>query len=298
MNEQLNNKTKSPPNHKRFLFAISMIIIMILIIIIFFLKNYQVITVKKDGTGDYSIIQEAINFAKQIPDKKIIIKIHPGEYKEHLILNGERISLLGTNRDTCIIRDDSGDYVKAPLTASGNANISNLTFLSTHNDKIAYAIPSYAVHLDSPGAGTMTFKNCKMVSMQNSAVGIGTQQDQTLIFDHCEIRKNSSYAGGAFYCHNSSFSNVTNQHIIVKNCHITTNIGSALKIDDANTFNNGNNSPMDIAFYNNTLSSDQLDEDTDVVCFRDAPLNDGISGQIKLVKDSHGNNIKELNAKP
>lgn len=255
----------------------------------------NVIKVSKDDSRDYHTIQDAI-IAAQGMGHKVSIEIYPGVYKEHLELVGKNISLIGINKDTCIIRDDSGDYTKAPLSISGDANISNLTFISSHDDGTEYAIPSYAVHCDSPGAGTTTFFNCKMVSYQNSAVGIGLQQDQTIVFDTCELRKISNYNSGSLYVHNSQFNNITNQHLIVKNCNITTDLGLAMKVDDANTYIKGTNSPMDIAFYNNNFSSDELGK-VKIIWFRDTPLNGGISGQIKLAKDSSGNNIASLNAK-
>jgi len=256
--------------------------------------NVNNITIGKTGCV-YSSIQEAIN---KVPNCAVTLIINPGTYYEHLKSIGKNISMQGTNKDTCIVRDDSGDYHNAPLTISGSGKISNLTFISTHN-KADYKIPSYAVHCDANGAGTLIFSNCKLVSYQNSAVGIGLHQNQTLIFDNCEFRKissyNANYNSGAFYCHNAQNSNVTNQHLIVKNSKITTNMGFALRIDDANTYSNGINSVMDIAFYNNTLSSDKKGESDNLINFRNKPLNGGISGQIKLVKDSSGNNVSSLN---
>lgn len=249
------------------------------------------VTVGKSGCA-YSSIQQAIN---SVPDCLITLVIHPGIYNEHVVLIGKNISLQGINKDTCIIQDNSGDYYNAPLSASGNGKISNLTFISTHNNA-NYTIPSYALHCDYAGTGTLTFTNCSFTSYQNSAVGIGMHQSQTIIFDDCDIRKNDSYNGGAFYCHNDVGNNVTDQHLIIKNSHITTNIGVAIRVDDASIFNYNKNSQMDIAFYNNTLSSDQKGISNNIVYFRDKPINDGISGQIELTKDSSGNNVSCLNA--
>jgi len=228
-----------------------------------------------------------------VPGCLITLVIYPGNYNEHVVLIGRNISLQGINKDTCIIQDDSGSYYNAPLSASGNGKISNLTFISAHN-KSNYKIPGYALHCDYAGAGTLTFTNCSFTSYQNSAVGIGMHQSQTLIFENCDIRKNANYDGGAFYCHNDGGNNVNNQHLIVKDCHITTTIGFALRVDDASTFNHNKNSQMDIAFYNNTLYSDQKGI-LDIINFRDKSLNGGISGQIQLVKGSSGNNVDCLN---
>ena len=156
-----------------------------------------------------------------------------------------------------------------------------------------YDIPSYAVHADNSGAGTMHFRNCKMVSFQNSAVGVGLHQDQTFILDNCELHKESDYEGGSLYAHNSQVNDVTNQKLIVKNCNITTSVGYAVKIDDANTYNGGANSQMEMSFYNNVCYSGTLGK-TNAIWFRDAPINGGVSGQIMLKEDSFGNNVAEL----
>jgi len=236
----------------------------------------------------YSSIQQAIN---SVPNCLITLVIYPGTYNEHLVLIQRNISLQGTNKDTCIIQDDSGNYYNAPLTSSGNGQISNLSFISTHN-KANYTIPSYALHCDAYGAGTMKFSNCKFLSYQNSAVGIGMRQDQTIIFDNCEIENISNYGAG-FYCHNAQFQNVTNQHLILENCNITTNSNTSMSVEDANIFYHNTNSQMDMAFINNTFNASV--KGNSIISFRDKPLNGGICGQIKLTKDSSGNNVSVLN---
>ena len=252
------------------------------------------LVVGKSG-GDYASIQDAIDNAYDTPSNPVTIIIKPGVYHEYIISVGRNISLVGVDKETCIIRNDSGDYYKAPLKISGNGYVSNLTFLATHDDNIKCKIPSYAVQCDSEGAGKLTFYNCKLVSNQNSAVGIGMHQDQTIIFDKCEFIKNSIYGCGSFYCHNDVTSNITNQHLVIKDCHITTSSGVAMRIDDANMYNGGTNSSMDISFYNNILHSEEKEE-LNVVYFRDISINGGICGQIKLNADSFGNNVSSLNA--
>jgi hypothetical protein len=238
----------------------------------------------------YSSIQDAIN---NVPNCAITLVIQPGTYYEHITSIGKNISMQGTNKTTCIVRDDSGNYFNAPLTISGNGNISNLTFISTH-DKSNYGVPSYAMHSDSNGSGTLTFTNCNFTSYQNSAVGIGMHQSQTIIFDSCQFTKDASFDAshnsGAFYCHNAVASNTTNQHLIIKNSQMTTNLGIVMRIDDANTIYGGKNSQMDIGLYNNTLTSAERGKSNIINVYND-PINVGVCGQIRLVKDSSINGI-------
>ena len=257
-------------------------------------RDYDNFVIVGKNDADFSTVQAALDSTSG----DITIRLLQGTYREHLNIfaTDRKVSILGADAENTIIRDDSGDYYKCPLNASGNIYVENVTFLSTHDDGTAYDIPAYAVHLDKlGGAGTATFRNCKMISHQNSGVGIGTRQDQTIILDNCEIIKLSDRDGGALYIHNAQASNVTNQKVITKNCIISTDIGFAVKVDDANTFNNGTNSPMDIGFYFNVLHSGTKAKN-DRVWYRDAPVNGGVSGQIKLLPNSFGNNEDKLNA--
>ena len=243
--------------------------------------------------GDYPNIDEAL--ADTTGD--ICIIVLQGTYigTTNIIAANRKVSIIGVDRDNCIIKSTNGGYYYPPLNCSGNISVQNLTFISNNESGAVYDIPSYAVHIDNAGEGTASFKNCKMVSYQNSAIGIGLHQNQTIILDNCELRKESPYDGGALYAHNSQASNVTNQKLIVKNCHITTSHGFAVKIDDANTYNGGVNSPMEMAYYHNICFSDNLHKDS-VVWFRDSPINGGVSGQITLKNDSFGNNVPQLNS--
>jgi len=73
------------------------------------------IIVAKFG-GDYSTIQEALDSANDSALNPVVIRIMPGTYYEVLrIYKGRYISLVGVDKRTCIIRNDSGDYYKAPL---------------------------------------------------------------------------------------------------------------------------------------------------------------------------------------
>lgn len=253
-------------------------------------KNY--VTVGKTN-ADFTSIKDALDSTTS----DIAIKLLQGIYLESLNIfaTTRKVSIIGVDRDNCIIQNNSGDYYKAPLNCSGNIYVENVSFIATHTDVTTYAIPAYAVHADSNGAGTMHFKNCKMVSYQNSAVGIGLHQDQTFILDNCELIKISDRDGGSLYAHNAQASNVTNQKLIVKNCIIKTDFGFVIKIDDANTYNDGINSQMAITFYFNVVHSETMPKDQRV-WYRDASINGGVSGQITLTDDSFGNNENKMNA--
>jgi len=64
------------------------------------------LTVAKDGTGDYTSIQAAINDAKAFPDEPITIVIRPGIYEEKVRVYpwNTRLTLEGADAATTIIR--------------------------------------------------------------------------------------------------------------------------------------------------------------------------------------------------
>jgi len=204
---------------------------------------------------DFNTIQSAIDFARVYAPRKVTLLLKDSQYEEALQLVGNtNISMIGENQT--VIINKTGDYYTPPMNYSGEGYFENITFINNHDTSATYTIPGYALHCDSPGAGTTKFKNCTFISKQNSSVGIGMQQDQTLIFENCEFYKQdtgSPYNGGSLYCHNDQFSNVINQHLIIKNCYISSDLGLAMKIDDANTCTGGTDSPMDISFQNNIL---------------------------------------------
>lgn len=249
------------------------------------------IIVDINGKGHFTSIQEAVDNTTG----DIAILVMEGTYHESLKIHAttRKISIRGTSKYQCIVRDDSGDYYKARLDCNGNLTIENISFLATAEDGTPYTLPAYAVHIDHlGGAGITHFKSCVMTSYVNAAVGIGLRQDQTVILEDCVLRKNAERETGSLYAHNAQASDVTNQH---KHCDITTSHGFVAKIDDANVYNGGTNSQTDMLFVGNNFYSDTKGRNNPI-WFRDAPVNGGISGQIKLLTEYYGNIISVLNA--
>ena len=50
------------------------------------LDNKLALTVAQDGSGDFKTIQEAVNNVKDNSEKRVVITIKPGFYKEKLII--------------------------------------------------------------------------------------------------------------------------------------------------------------------------------------------------------------------
>lgn len=260
-------------------------------------KPTRVITVAKQG-GDYTTISEAVLNANASASRPVTILVYPGVYKESVSIGGGKyISIVGVNKQTCILREDTGVYATAPLEISAPCYVANMTIISTHDDDSVTPINdlySYAVHCDFLGAGVAEFFNCILISNQHAAIGIGLSQDQTVKLVNCELYSytptDSSYKNnGALYCHSRSVVGVTNQKLILINCIIKSEYSFATYFYDA-----GSGAGMTVSLYNNMFYSNELGK-TNIVNI--TPKTTGnLSGAINLTADSYGNNIDILNA--
>lgn len=271
------------------------------------LETRRNIYVSNTKNADYTTITEAINDCKLASkNHQYNIIIDDGVYFESLNLyDVNNINLIGVNKNTCIIKNANANYYKAPLSTNGAGYFANLSFISTSEQDEDADLTSYAMHYEGGSAGGICeFHNCYFYSDNNSAVGIGMRKNETLIFNQCEISKADTkpYPAGAFYCHSSQFNGHSNQHIIVKDCIITSQSGAFLSIDDSNTIGGigemGNTGgEMDITFINNNFYSGTLGKSDDGVGLRGAsPMNDNcIVGSVVLHPRSFGNNVELLN---
>jgi hypothetical protein len=262
----------------------------------------NVIIVAKSG-GDYDKIGAAVAAVSGTPTTILLM---PGTYKEVLRINGKPISIVGINKKTCIIRDDSGAYANAPVNMGGGNHLFNLTIIATH-DELPEGFtgePSYAVHHDFAGEGESTISNCILKSYQSAAVGIGTQPNQQLTIENCDILTDTtgvtytSNTRPALLFHPYVYTGL-HQKLIVQNCRIHCNYSRVLSIIDSNNNgypgSTGDNRDTTITFYNNMFWSDSAGK-TNVIYKPQGPLEAGrFEGYITLTTDSYGNNLTELN---
>jgi len=142
------------------------------------------LTVAKDGTGNYTSIQDAINAAPAGTGRTTIF-IKKGVYHEKVFLGANNssinkaISLIGENPDSVIISwDDYNGLVKPYYTGTsnityGNAQsatltvnttgefyMENITVKNTYTSKQAVAVFNYS--------DRQTFKNCRIVGFQDT----------------------------------------------------------------------------------------------------------------------------------
>ncbi len=201
-------------------------------------------TVAKDGSGDFTSIQEAINATKAFPDKPVIIHIKKGEYKEKVRVYSwnTKLTLRGEDRDETIITyDDYFDKIDLgrnstfhTYTMKVEANdftAENLTIINS-SGPVGQAV---ALHVEGDRS---RFLNCKIKGHQDTlyAAGEGSRQyykncfiegttdfifgEGIAVFDSCTIHSLSdSYITAASTPQNESFG------FVFLNCKLTAKDG-------------------------------------------------------------------------
>jgi len=172
------------------------------------LDNKLALTVAQDGSGDFKTIQEAVNNVKDNSEKRVVITIKPGIYKEKLEIPVSKtfITLKGTDRNKTIISFD--DYSGKPLrerdssgkTAFGtgtsysflikgnDCTIENLTVENTAG-RVGQAV---ALHIKSD---RVIVKNCNLLGNQDT---LYLSEEKTRIyFENCFINGTTDFIFGA-----------------------------------------------------------------------------------------------------
>lgn len=178
-----------------------------------------VFTVAKDGTGDFTFIQDAINAMRGFPLAPITLYIKNGVYKEKILLpaNNTDVTFIGESVDSTIITfsDYSGDGVHGTFSSytvkiSGNRFVAeNITF-ANEAGRVGQAV---ALFVD---ADQVVFRNCKFLGNQDTVYTGGENTRQyffqcyiegttdfifgpaTAVFDRCHIHaKTNSYITAA-----------------------------------------------------------------------------------------------------
>jgi hypothetical protein len=273
----------------------------------------NIVEVSITGEKMFSSIGKAVNYASSFATKSnpVTIKIYPGVYNETVSIQNKNISLIGTNKKDCIIMNDKGGYDDAPIFASGNFYISNLTIKATHdgtpnfveNRRDDYTIGAYGVHVDNADYSDETEKkgiieNCIIYSAQNQAVGIGMAKNCKYIIRNCELindtpdRMYELYSRplktGALGCHRGYFDGSNYYQILeVSNCILKVNKGVSIQLGPFTKEGTG----MEEHFYNNMLWSGTLGKsDSAIGTYQEKPYT-----SYELSEDCYGNNVSALN---
>lgn len=253
----------------------------------------NLIIVDKNDNGDYTTLTEACNNA---PNGSTIL-VYPAVYDNEIVKAGDKeLSIIGVDKDKCIIQNDSGAYNDDPIQMT-SGYLANVTVKANASSSYVYdssVSENYCLHIDAGGVSKeMTVENCNFISYHWACIGIGLHQDQKVTIKNCEllnVQNDYSHRRLALSFHEGTGSNITNQLLILDNCRIRSKAGKTISYQRVST-----TSYMELRFYNNAL----YDEINGINCLsgdfsrNGKYLND--TQTLELSGDSYGNNVSDFN---
>ena len=276
--------------------------------------NNLIVSVR--GGGDFRWINDAIDWLRNSGENDIYnpftFEIIDGEYVESVNMIGLHLSLIGRNRENCIIKTYTNDYYNPPIDMAGRNHLQNLTIIADDDGTTTPpngvgGMPAYGIHFDVGGRyeslnfnvqGRSVVKNCRVISKHQHAVGQGLWTDTFSIWDDCEFYSPNH---PAFRSHSYMPSGAIQQKFLMRNCVVKTDStnAAAIAIQDPNLAGGNDSIDTVYSFQNNIiLNGNPLGVKTpeDQLLERYGLVGAGtLSGKILLGNDSFGNNISKLN---
>lgn len=128
----------------------------------------------------------------------VTINLDEGIYEEvcYFGYNHPNFSLVGVNKNACILQSKTGRYCDTPIVASGNFHIRNITSkmlvtdapanFPNYDGNVFTHLPGYAIHCDGTlGLDTESIsliEDCIFYSEAFPCGGCGTDKNNTLLF--------------------------------------------------------------------------------------------------------------------
>jgi len=197
------------------------------------------VIVAKDGSGDYTSIQEAINGAKSFPYERISIHIKNGVYYEKIKVHewNTNITLIGESKENTIITYDdyfgkmnmgrnstfytytllveADDFVAKNLTIQNTAGeVGQAVALSVFSNRVVISNCNLLGNQDTvyaSGKGKQYFKDCYIEGTTDFIFG-----SATAFFENCQIHsKKNSYITASSTPEGAEFG------YVFKNCKLT-----------------------------------------------------------------------------
>ena len=268
--------------------------------------------ISKLGGGDFRHINDAIDWLRNSGENDYLnpftFEIIDGNYVESVNMVGLYLSLIGRNRENCIIRTYTNDYYNPPIDMAGNNHLENLTIWADDDGQTTPpngvgGLPAYGIHFDISGRfenlgikvqGRSIVRNCRIIGFNQHAVGQGLWTNTESIWEDCEFY---SRTAPAFRSHSYMPSGATNQTFLMRNCiaHNPSNF-PPIVVQDPNLAS-GNDSFDTVYTFQNNIAWNDLSPKNSNDLFSGHDLTGGgtLSGKIKLGKGSFGNNIPKLN---
>lgn len=135
------------------------------------------IVIAKDGTGDFTSVQAAIDAAPQYAQKPVILLVRPGEYRERVIVNKDNLRIIGEDGEKTVIVHSAcakdvnsegkpkGTFLSYTFLVTGdNVEVENLTI---RNDAGGGCAVGQAVAVYAAGDRGV-WRNVRMIAAQDT----------------------------------------------------------------------------------------------------------------------------------
>lgn len=258
------------------------------------------IIVDKNGFGDYLTINEAVQNAED----GSIIYVKSGVYEEQVEAWGKTIHLIGESKDTCILKDTSGNYTTPPLEIC-SGSVENMSIIEKISDAsvITENMGAYAVHVENNYSNNkkLLFRNCYIYSNASSGVGAGLRIGFELVLENCElICDGAPKSSGAspLYFHDadqSAYYGIAN--VIVNNCILRNTASDKYSMLTINSIHSENTTYLHFMRNIFTRANNGVTNKFNTWNTSGNDDADGWNGlsHMYLSDDCFGNNISELN---
>lgn len=191
-----------------FLFIFSIVFISLLS---FKANDEKTIVVSKDGKGNFTTIQQAIDAVDEGKTSRTKIIIKPGTYREKIIVPATKssISLVGENAENTILV--YGDFASKPNTEGKNIGTTSSSTLFIFSDNFSAKNITFQNDAGPVGQAVavlttgdkIAFENCRFLGFQDTLYLKGAQdlEDQSKVsrnyFKNCYIEGTTDYIFGA-----------------------------------------------------------------------------------------------------
>jgi pectinesterase len=180
---------------------------------------YPDYVVAKDGSGNFTVIQHALNAICTDDSKRHVILIKNGIYNEKLFIEKSNIALIGENRDSTKIIyaelrsnwkvNNPNDYGAAVINIKDSTTdiiLQNLIVFNNYGSLFNNTDHQFTIK-GGPGVTRVIIDNCKVISDGGDALSLWNTPDGMYYLNNCFFEGYVDYVCPRGYCfiENSSF---------------------------------------------------------------------------------------------
>lgn len=161
--------------------------------------------VAKDGTGNFTTVQEAINAAPESSDKRTVIFIKNGTYKEKLTLPATKINVSFVGEDVHKVILTYDDYASKKNEKGDNIGTTGSSSFFVYGDGFAAENITFENSAGPVGqavavrvsADKVQFKNCRFLGFQDTLYVHGAGAKSRQYYKNCYIEGTTDFIFGA-----------------------------------------------------------------------------------------------------